>query len=310
MATGNSAYYMVTAYCDTIGYTSTVGHADRAIALVGVERAYRRFLSGQHPSSLGAAHPWSFLRPMGQIQIPVFITGTGTGAYLAGSTTIVDDDAATQDLFTDATHPSGEVGVGILVDGQGLMRITAVSNADTVVALGGVANFTSKTFYTGAQIDMPADFGGLVTNFFYPYDSANGTGPLLKEISAERMMERLQGAPTTGTPEEFALIPMAFTAATGQRYSVIFWPLASADRVVQYRYRQVPAALTDDNAVYLAGGIDHTNTIEMAVRADAEFQSRNKAGTYEDAFLTAMMGSISRDGTMFFTEGMPRIAEG
>lgn len=307
MATGNHAYYMVSAYLEVTG--GTVDNAtDRTAALIGVNRAYRRFLHGQHPSSPGSVHPWSFLRPMGAIQIPEYITGTGTGTFLTGSTTIVDDDAG--DLFTDGTHPAGEIGVGILVDSVGLLRITAVSNTNTVVALGGIGDFTSKTFYTGVQIDMPDDFGGLVTNFYYPRDSANSTGPRFAEVSAELMMLNLQGSPSPSTPDTFALIPMALTATVGQRYSVIFWPLSDTDRVVQYRYRSVPADLTDVNTVYLAGGVEHSHTIEMAVRADAEALTRSgKTGQYEDAFQLAMMGSINRDATMFNTHRTPRIVE-
>lgn len=306
MATGNDAKYLVDAYL-------AVGGGDvRASALLGVNRAYRRFLSGQHPSSPGATHPWSFLRPMGQIQIPEYITGDCDGSYSSGVTTITADDGA--GTFTTGSHPTGDVGVGILVDSVGLMRMTGFPSSPTdgseMEATGGVADFSSKTFYTGAQIDMPDDFGGLVTNLSYTRDSSEGAGPYLKEVSAELMMRLLQFAPSPSTPDTYALIPMAFTASVGQRYSVVFWPLSDADRVVQFRYRQVPAALTDSSSVYLAGGIDHANTIELAVQADAEFQSRKKAGTYEAAFLEAMMGSISRDSTMFFTEGMARITEG
>lgn len=307
MATGNHAYYMVSAYLEVTG--GTVDDADdRAAGLIGVNRAYRRFLHGQHPSSPGSVHPWSFLRPMGSIQIPTSITGTiTTGVYSSPDITLT----ASADKFTTGTHPTGDVGVGILIDGLGLMRINTYSSATEIIATGGVASFSdaTKTFYTGAQIDMPADFGGLVTNFFYPRDSANSTGPLFEEVSAEAMMRYLQAAPSPSTPDMFALIPMTLTATVGQRYSVIFWPLSDADRVVQYRYRSVPADLTDSNTVYLVGGVDHSHTIEMAVRADAEFQSRNKAGTYEDAFQLAMMGSISRDATMFNTHRTPRIVE-
>jgi len=300
---------MVDAYCEVMGWDDTDTVTDRPNALIGVNRAYRRFLGGQHPDTPGVPHPWSFLRPMGSIQIPVSITGTGTGTFATGSTTIVDDDSG--DLFTNGTHPSGEIGLGILVDGVGLLRVTTVSDTNTIIATGGVANFTSKTFYTGMQVDMPADFAGLVTPFFYPYDSAEGTGPRFTEMSPERMLLELQESPSSGTPYQYALVPLPiFTATVGQRYAAIFWPVADADRVIQFRYRSVPADVTDSTTCFFVGGVDHSDTIELAVRAKAEFASRKKEGTYEAAFLTAMMGSIGRDATMFYTEAMPHIVEG
>lgn len=307
--TGDHAYYMVTAYCDVMGWDNTDTVTARPAALIGVKRAYRRFLAGQHPDIPGATHDWSFLRPMGALQIPVYITGTASGVYATGSTTIT----ATADKFTTGTHPTGDVGVGILVDGVGLMRITSYSDppgdGTTVIALGGVANFSTKTFWTGMQIDMPADFGGLITPFYYPYDTTYSVLPL-KQISVEEMLRWFQTAPAATTPDKYALVPMSFTSTVGQRYSVMFWPLSEADRVVHFRYRSVPADPTDVNTCYLAGGVEHSQTIEAAVRADAEFESRKKQGTYELLYQTQMMASIERDGGLFETTGPSRITEG
>lgn len=259
-----------------------------AAKVMGVIKAgYQRFLSGERPGDPTVFHPWSFLRSEKYLRIRASVTGTGTAVHAGGTVTLT----ATSATFDD----DDDTGEYVTADGAGTFGpITVTSTTEATWTGTAVDNFTSKEFWTGLKYDLPADFGGLVDQPVYIYNS-DQTPLMLTETDPEIIKLLWSTRKATGTPQAFAIEPLTFTATTGQRYAILLDVPPDAARVIRYRYRVNQPDITDDDEGYFLGGVEHSETIRALALAQAELELKGTVGILEADASRRMLASISRD---------------
>lgn len=144
------------------------------------------------------------------------------------------------------------------------------------------------TFGTGtvsadnARYYLPDDsYGVLVAPFTY-----GSTGPRLTitPTSEQEIRELQAAANTTGQPTVSATRAINTTsAATGQRWEVIFWPTPSGTETVTALYKRFPTALSGATDRSVAG-FQHDATLMAACLAAAELSVGDVDGPHEKAY--------------------------
>jgi len=144
--------------------------------------------------------------------------------------------------------------------------------------------------------DLPADFRSNCYDFHW-----NTTAFRMTEITMEKLIQsRVALNNATGVPYWYATAPKAFTASTGQRFEVCFYPVPQADMSLQYQYTINPAAPSADTD-YLYGGALHQLTALYAALAHAETTSGRADGPMNNKYngpnnpQSLLMRSLERD---------------
>jgi len=269
---------------------------EEGMGLECVREGFGRFLKGMDPfDTLKAPHVWSFLSPRAEMTWSMTVTGTGTGVY--------DDSTYTVITATTAIFSPEQVGDTITVDGSDTYEVKTYTSS-TIVSISGDNAFAAKSLslpHSGVYT-LPANFGGLVAPFVYPYSALQR--PLLEKSAPSDIMKMLSYQRTVGTPAYYAISADPLTAqddggwGTGsQRFSVMVFPRPEADRIVRYQYKTViqADAVTDRTDSYLLGGIDHDRTITAGAMAHGEWLARQERGSLEEEFRREMAGSIQAD---------------
>lgn len=267
-----------------------------------VAAGYQRFLSGERPGDPSVFHAWSFLKPEKYLRIRASVTGTGSITHDGSTTSTLTDDDATAVFDDDA-----DTGEYVTVDGGGTFGpITVVSTS--VVTWTGVAAevIAAKEFWTGAKYDLPADFGGLVDQPVYIYNSSQTQQPLSR-VDPEIMKLSWGSRKTSGTPRAFAIEALEFVEGTGQRYAILLDVPPDAARVIRYRYRVNQPDITDSDDGYFLGGVEHGQTIRALVLAQAELELQYTVGIMEADAQRRMLASIVRDQVLMEDSGIPQI---
>jgi len=276
---------------DVTGVT-TAGHA-----LKHLNAGYARFLSGLDPRdpSIGSRHIWSFLQPLATLALSYQSTGTATGVYDGSTYTVV--------TATTAAFEPSNVGDDLVVASTGTYTIAKYVSS-TVVWIDGDHAFVSKglTFPHCGIYDLPSDFGGIIDKPIFPYSTDDARSELT-EVSPEEILRDWRDSHFVGTPNKWAVVPLAFTSTTGQRWRMMFSPRVDSDRIVRYRHLVVPSPLTDTSAaVYPLGGATHSQTVKYAALADYE-TSKSQPGFYEQMYQTHFAASIDHDRQVIRTLG-------
>ena len=197
--------------------------------------------------------------------------------------------------------------VGELLQGTGLAADPMIERwiSPTQVSFTGDAGseFTDETINVPhpGVIDLPESFGGLVEKPVYIYDTAYAR-PQFEQVSPEAIFIIHRRSKTFGTPRFYALMAKPFTAATGQRWQIMFAPRTDVDRVVRLRYRVQPAVLTDAADVFPLGGPDHFETIKWAALAHAEYWLAHAPGVCNGRFQELLWASIDADMVLYETD--------
>jgi len=139
--------------------------------------------------------------------------------------------------------------------------------------------------------DLADDFADLIEWFAYP--SATGR-KFRQKVSSRWILDRLAGGSATGYPTEFAIEAKAFTITTGQRWVARWYPTPSADVTLTYRYRIIPAEMSDD-AHYPIGGPMHNMTLLYAAMAGYEEREAKVIGPNHDMYQRELAKSIQFD---------------
>ena len=246
---------------------------------------YRLFL---WPSIVGLHHDWSFLHPVATLVLRaeqtdtlaatpanpttnVTITPTTIGSYHVGDELKIGDELL----------KVGTVGVSTLTVTRGYRSTTAESLAedDVITILGGNAT-------------LPDDFGGLRKGF--TFDRGTGKWPI-QRTSVEHIVEMIQRYDETGDPRLFAIAPLPFTAATGQRWEAIFYPSSDEARILYYQYDVLPAKPDVSGTAYPLGGAQYSETLLQCCIAAAELRHRFVRGPQWQTMLEFLATAIERD---------------
>jgi len=140
----------------------------------------------------------------------------------------------------------------------------------TVVTISAAPSASAVTFaITGAgSCRLPDGFVTIKTPFRFATSESHSTP--IEERSAAWVRARWAGDDSsTGVPRYYAIEPIAFTAATGQRHQVIFEPIPDSDYSMTYAHDLMPSEMTTDTE-YPLGGALHSLTIRQAALAMAE----------------------------------------
>ena len=246
---------------------------------------YRLFL---WPSIVGLHHDWSFLHPLATLVLRaeatdtlaatpsnpttnVTITPTTIGSYHVGDELKIGNELL----------KVGTVGVSTLTVTRGYRSSTArsLASGDTITILGGNAT-------------LPDDFGGLRKGF--TFDRGAGKG-LIQRTSVGHIIECIQRSDETGDPRIFAIAPLPFTAATGQRFEAIFYPSSDEARILYYQYDVLPAKPDVSGTVYPLGGAQYSETLLQCCLAAAELRHRFTKGPQWQTAMEMLAASIERD---------------
>lgn len=107
---------------------------------------------------------------------------------------------------------------------------------------------------------LPADFGEMLGDFRYATDAGYG---LVHPSTVEYIKSRRAIGDADSHPSLYAIEPVVFVPATGQRWQVLFWPTPDAAYTLNYSYRVQAAEMTAD-AEFPHGGQAHGETILQA----------------------------------------------
>jgi hypothetical protein len=245
---------------------------------------YKRFLLGLHPQK-GFVHEWTFLSPYATLNIWADVTAEAESiAHDAGTSTITTAD----DTFYDTM-----VGKTVQFETNSY-TITAYTSATVIEVSGDASGETGEfTIASDNEFALPTDYARLIEPFTYPPANA-----LLRidETTSFDIKQLYSAGQTSGTPCLFATYTIAYVAATGQRYGVMFWPTPNVDVALNYRYRVNPTAMTNDADIPMGGPI-HYETILEAALAKAESSSDDRIGVHDQRFKELMIASIGFDAS-------------
>lgn len=235
-----------------------------------------------YPMVLGEkyGHDWSFLRPT--------TTLTTSAPYSTGTLTIV----AGVCTLAGGTFPSWAADGELIVDGETYTVSTRDSGSQITLDDTSVAASAGETYQLIRPIiTLPDDFGGLISPLTWQPGQANWT--TLKQISEFGVRDRRQYSDVVEAPCRFAIRPKTLTAATGQRFEMMFDPAPDAAYIFTYTYRVRPNTL--GSAEYPYGGAEHSETVLASCLAAAESLRLGQRGDRYQYFLERLQASISYD---------------
>lgn len=150
---------------------------------------------------------------------------------------------------------------------------------------------TTLTVATGdITTALPDDFAEMVDPFAY---AANQGFRTVEQTNTSHLLQLSSDSLENGYPLLFAIEPAAFTAATGQRWVVRWWPKPQQAFVFTYRYRRVmPLVSTTD---FIPGGPEHSSTILYLALADYEQMSGRAGGQWTQLADRELAKSIAID---------------
>lgn len=201
------------------------------------------------------AHQWSFLRPVTSL--------TTTASYSTGTVTIV----AGVVTLASGTFPADSVNMDFIY--SSVPYTVASRDSGSQVTLSD----TSVTAAAGSSYELAYsayDLPDLFAGFDGPLTYRAGQGTVSEVvITDEAYLRKMHSAyVTTGYPVLAAQRPKTFTAATGQRWQVVFEPYANEAYVFNYRYKINPNQL--GTGEYPMGGMPLAQLFVAACRAACE----------------------------------------
>jgi hypothetical protein len=153
---------------------------------------------------------------------------------------------------------------------------------------------TIATVASTATSALPDNFVKIVEDFAY----AAGAGyRFLQRRDSKWIHDNNASASLSSYPAFYAIEPTTFTASTGQRFQVRWFPTPQSIFTFTYRYRLTPAAMTSDSE-YPMGGPMHNLTILYAALAHCESLKGTGPGTYEQLYQQYLARSMQRDAAL------------
>lgn len=232
-----------------------------------------------------SAHSWSFLHPVATLSTAAPYS-TGTIAVAGGVATL-----------TGGTFPSWAAN-GELLIGEASFPIASRTSGTEIQLKDTSVAFAGGTAYKVVQhaYDLPSDFGAIDGGMtFLPGVSAgHHVIELVKESEIRRLRQEDATIRATDRPRYVAYRPKTFAPEVGQRWEALFYPTPNAAYTLEYRYKAVPAALSESNQVPL-GGPEHAGTIVEACLAQAEQRTTGAQGVHSAMFMQHLAASIDLD---------------
>lgn len=156
--------------------------------------------------------------------------------------------------------------------------------------------FATLTLPSGEnELMLPDDFGGMEGQLLIQ-SPTNFDMTAIDHQNEGTVRQALAEAPdSTGAPIIFAVVAIKGTKLTeGQRYKLVFFPVADTAYTLQLQYYLIPNAL-DGTRPYAYGGASHAETILESCKAAYEAQQDDSDGLHQKLFMQRLATSISVD---------------
>ena len=277
------------------------GNSDPGAALLHVRAGYQRFLTGSQPDDPRAVHTWNFLQPLGTLAVTYQTSGfVSTGVYDA-------DEETTTVTATAAAFATWMTGLTITVTDVGDLVIYSVTSTTVAVCTDG-EDFAGKATSVPANgiYALPADYGGQIEVFQYPYDPTYAT-PVMEEVGPEDIMAWWAASNTPADPRLFAVVASVETGSTAQSHELWLAPRPQYDRTLRYRYRRRAPQIVDDKDCFFLGGADHAQTIKHLAIAEAELETGHVGGPREVRAQRELLAAITLDKRLFTSISVPSL---
>ena len=264
---------------DSSSYTD----AQTAEADVVVQRGYRQWLSppAVMRNNKQYAHTWRFLSPFATISVLAPPSGSATGAYSGGFTTVT----ATTEIFL-STH----VGMWLTIAGLGTYKISTYTSTTEVIVTGGSTFATAAGVRVEPIYALPANFGLIVGQPTYHSSDV----PYTMQVVSEGQLRSGDWPGMSGRPLLCAVRARPFEGGTGQRYELIVWPRPDATFVLTYTYSAQLNKLSTSNP-YPLGGPQHSESIMQSCLDVAERYKSGSEGPEHKAWLARLAASVELD---------------
>jgi hypothetical protein len=267
-----------------LGYSGTSTDWDTeetADITESISKGYSDFLS---------SHDWSFLKK--------FATITTTAGYSTGTITLADDDATV--TLATGTWPSWAAQGSLYYDGKEYEVSSRTSDSEIELATDWSGGAVSGGSYELRRVayDLPDDFGQPLTGF--SFDTQYNKDPL-KRVSDAGLVSMRSGYSTTSCPKYAAIRPKTgdFDNSTGQRFEVLFFPLADGAYTLGYSYAVLAENSLSTTNQYPLGGAVHGQTIQSCCIAAARYLFRDSSEQeYRDSIRSAVQDSIRKDNAL------------
>ena len=273
-----------------LGYTrGPWSDANNVADIASVIRSgYRQFLIPPPLKPNMRPHEWSFMRPTTTLTtVASYSTGTITvvaGVVTLASGTFPSFGTAIGELTVTSTNTSYTVSTR---DSGTQLTLT-----DTSVAVSAGASYT-----LGFPVyDLPDDWGSFIGPLTYRPGTGDLYGPV-EVVGEHHIRSKRQGSDSFDRPQLAAVKPKTFTASTGQRFQISFWPTPDAAYVLTYRYNANPDAMTVTN-LYHVGGMRFSECLLESCLAVAERKMGDMAGIHHQAFMSLLAACVSFDANL------------
>jgi len=141
---------------------------------------------------------------------------------------------------------------------------------------------------------MPDDFAGILGDLTF---AASVASPSIRIISELQIRQMRQYGTGSGIPQFAAIVPIAETGDSGQRFQLQLYPTPAAVYTLTYRYTSLPYALTS-TLLYPLGGMNHIEGILASCLAVAERTKNDEQGVQYAYFMKTLEANIARDAAM------------
>ena len=304
---------------------TTTNDMDFAVAC---KEGYRRFLYPDPIQGDNKSHNWSFLYPLGTLQLSAgYSAANGGDVDLDASTdtdgVVVVTATNSEGTLSASSWPTWAKGQNLIVDGEWL-KVTkrAIVGLDAVLTLANAHSDQdttppAPTYSTDSwslphtYYDLPDDFGGMVSDSFTYRRDEQWNLPQIR-IVGEVEIRKVDRANTGDVYPRFASItpvtPVAVSdGVTGisTRWRANFYPLAERTYEVEYRYYAIPPALDETTNIYPYGGAEHSETIIAAV-IDALYRRVRSSNEKSEEFYNRLRQSILHDRRNYQTNNHGR----
>ena len=267
-----------------------------AVADVDIQRGYRLFLAPPIVGESQQRHRWSFLSPIGTLDLWPTTTGTIATAVYDGPTAKTTLTVATAAFYSSMrTHP-------IVIADVGTFYITDYDSTTQIKVLGdaSAAHATDKTFTitSTGRFPLPETYGSIEGPFVFP----DGSGVVPLHLTGWGNIRILRSySNLTSTPRQCAIVPRPTISTIyvlqkhAARWDLEVWPKTNAWWLLTFRYRVSLERLHTTDFPYPLGGEEHGETILQACVAAAELRLSGKEGDQWKRFLELLAGSIAFD---------------
>jgi hypothetical protein len=196
-----------------------------------------------------------------------------------------------------------------VISGNAAVRVagdaTREGSNDNFLVVGPsdlAANDAFTVLNTGADYEMPEDFGGLDGPITFASDSWSSTVEITTETNIRRARQRLSG---DGRPQLAALRPQIHDGKFTQRYDLLLWPTPDGKYTLEYRQIVVLPEIDEANP-FPPGGAVYGELYLSACLALAQERIDDKRGLRWQEFQERLAAMIEVDAIAVGAEHLGR----